>query len=155
MRTEGAGHEDVLVHNCRNLSADETAFPDAAHTLKEHVNVTPQEAIDLAKDKLAKGQAGVNSVWKDAETAQRVVDFGVQKWVADQKRRKALSRWLADKSRDGELYTIKGVFGEPGSLGTVYAADGGSRAAGNGYRILLQKMPGHRDGYIVYTAYPA
>ncbi|WP_213006639.1 RHS repeat-associated core domain-containing protein [Paractinoplanes toevensis] len=134
-----AGTTPVLVHNCGDLVGDAAKFP-GSHVLDEHVNVTPQRAANLAA---AKG--GRNSVFIDGQTAQQVVDYG----LAGNQRK--IQNWL--RGSDQQL-PLRGRFGAPNSIGTVYRADGSSSPAGNGYFILLQRAKGHSGGYYVHTAYP-
>jgi hypothetical protein len=62
-----------------------------------------------------------------------------------------IQNWL--RGSDQQL-ALRGRFGAPNSIGTVYRADGSSSPAGNGYFILLQRAKGHSGGYYVHTAYP-
>ncbi|MEV7178703.1 LamG-like jellyroll fold domain-containing protein [Kitasatospora sp. NPDC093679] len=157
VRTEGDRPQDILVHNCNNLAADAQEFPRIAHTLSEHVNVDRAEAERLARVKLERGDAGLNGVFIDEQTAQQVVDYGVADYLAKNKEnRKKLSQWMANRDDTTTLFKIKGRFGANNSIGTIYFHDGRTPvAANNEYTILLKKMPGHPRGYIVSSAFPS
>ncbi|MDF9815748.1 polymorphic toxin-type HINT domain-containing protein [Streptomyces sp. SPB162] len=147
-RTGGARPQDLLVHNCTNLIADEAKFPDVAHTLSEHVSPSPEDLIKLVDKK------GINTVYTDAELAQSVVDYGMQEFLKLQKNVKKLTNWVA--KNDGSLLEIRGVYGKVESLGTAYVKNAAARPAGNQYVIKLQVMRGHKPGgYIVATSYAA
>ncbi|WP_285555941.1 polymorphic toxin-type HINT domain-containing protein [Actinoplanes regularis] len=133
------GSTPVLVHNCGDLVGDDAEFP-GAHVLDEHVNVTPERAVELAGIK-----GGRNSVFIDGQTAQQVVDYA----LAGNKRK--IQTWL--RGSDQQI-SLRGRFGAPNSIGTVFRADGSSAPTGNGYYILLQRARGHSGGYYVHTAYP-
>ncbi|WP_285390867.1 polymorphic toxin-type HINT domain-containing protein [Streptomyces sp. RKAG337] len=153
VRTSGTQRQDLLVHNCTELVADEAKFPDAAHTLKEHVNPTVAESIRLAISKTIGTRLGINSVWTDAQLAQQAADYGLAGYLAKSKKaRDKFALWMRTKT-DTSLFTISGEFGE-NSLGTTYVADGSSYPAGNKFTLLLKKMPGHPRGYIVYSTFP-
>ncbi len=147
------GTSAVLVHNCFNLAKDDALFSDVAHTLKEHVNVTPQQAIDLAK---LTRKAGRNSVWTNAQLAQDAVTSVITKKMEGTKQ---IANWLAKKGGDSQLvFDGKFVGGaDPDSLGIVYKADGSSARTGNNVRVTLQRTPPtpkHPMGFFVKTAYP-
>jgi hypothetical protein len=152
IRSTGTDSRDLLVHNCNNLADDELQYPDLAHTLKDHVT-DAATAIAKAKAEQAAGRGDVTSVFVDAQTAQQVVDYAIASDA--EKNAKRLANWLSrSKKNPTELYTIAGTFGAKNSIGTIYKADESFRAAGNGYTVVLKRMPGHPRGYIVYTAYP-
>ncbi|WP_052432960.1 polymorphic toxin-type HINT domain-containing protein [Streptacidiphilus carbonis] len=152
IRSTGAQSQDLLVHNCNNLVDDAVKYPDLAHTLSDHVT-DAATAIAKAKAELAAGGKGITSVFVDAQTAQQVVDYAIASDA--EKNPKRLANWLSrSKNNPTELYPITGTFGAKNSIGTIYKADESFRAAGNGYTVLLKRMPGHPRGYIVYTAYP-
>ncbi|WP_344460473.1 polymorphic toxin-type HINT domain-containing protein [Kitasatospora kazusensis] len=150
VRTAGARPQDLLVHNCNNLAADGLNYPDLAHTLTEHVNVTPEKAIELAEKKLERGLAGINGVFIDEQLAQQVTDYGIANDVVNRPRK--LANWLSGSSTAN--YEIPVIFGAKNSIGTMYKADGSFAAAGNRAMVVLKKMPGHSRGYIVLTAFP-
>ncbi|MFE2424177.1 ricin-type beta-trefoil lectin domain protein [Streptomyces hokutonensis] len=163
VRTEGTRAADVLVHNCVNLS-DETAFPATeAHTLRKHVNVTPQEAIGLAKKNLLEGKAPFNAVWTNADIAQQAVDRVVgQYFFPNGKKRTAsfdaLDNFLNKRGqwRNKKEFVITGRWDKYPSLGKIYGADESVTIAGNEVRVVLHRLPGKsgHEGYIVYTSYP-
>ncbi|MBW8484423.1 RNase A-like domain-containing protein [Actinomadura parmotrematis] len=134
-----AGKVSILVHNCPDLVADDAHFP-AAHTLNEHVNVTDQDLINMAR------QSGIKSRFTDLQTAQQVVDYG----IADNQRR--IATWLR-RGGVGPL-EIKGRFGANNSIGVRADADGAITPTSNAYTIILQRAAGHPGGYYVSTAYP-
>ncbi|MEU9279128.1 polymorphic toxin-type HINT domain-containing protein, partial [Streptomyces sp. NPDC048341] len=147
-----AGETPVLVHNCDDLLLDEAQFPDQAHTLKDHVRPTEQQAKDLAAEKTRRkgGVETPNSVWVDQETAQKVVDYALNQ------KANMIKNWM--KGSANEL-TWTGTFGpRDSSLGTVYWENRASEAAGNGFFIKLVRVPKtagkHRFGYYVQTCYP-
>ncbi|WLQ40999.1 polymorphic toxin-type HINT domain-containing protein [Streptomyces laculatispora] len=151
----GAGSENALVHNvtCGVIDLDEAhrRFPGQAHTLDEHVDVSPGEMRRLAERK------GINSQWVDKQTAQ----LAVNEVMSDPKIQAFIQGKLA-KMRNGENLTLPvKTFGEAGtSLGTFRKKDGTTGSTGNKVTITIQKMdkdafgrkvPG---GYYVYTAFP-
>ncbi|MET7334213.1 DNRLRE domain-containing protein [Nonomuraea sp. NPDC005650] len=135
-----AGATPVLVHNCGNLAEDAAKFPGLAHTLDEHVNVTQQQAIELA---IKKGDR--NGVFIDAQTAQSVVDYA----IAGNAQR--ISKWLRGPN---QRLTLTGTFGANNSIGWVAHSNGTITQAGNMYTVILQRQRGHSGGYTVWTAYP-
>ncbi|MFF4157442.1 polymorphic toxin-type HINT domain-containing protein [Streptomyces sp. NPDC001678] len=157
--TEGARPQDVLVHNCLNLS-DETAMPSSgAHTLSKHVNVTPTEAA-----RIAGGTGKPNGVWSSAEIAQQAVDRVVSDYFYPYKpgRGRALdtARWnkflnWRKTAGTNDYFPIEGSWDAYPSLGKTYHPDGSVTTAGNGVTVLLKKWPHKgRGGFLVYTAYP-
>ncbi len=163
VRAEGSHAQDLLVHNCVNLS-DETRFPESgAHTLKKHVNVTPQQAIQYAIENERKGLSPISSVWTDADIAQQAVERVVSHYFfPNGNRRKAsfeaLDNFLNKRGqwRNKDEFPITGRWDQYPSLGTVYKSDRTSEAAGNGVRVVLKRLPGKsgHEGYIVFTSYP-
>ncbi|WP_241741219.1 RICIN domain-containing protein [Streptomyces sp. L2] len=149
-----AGSSPVLVHNCDNLALDETQFRDA-HTLAEHVRPNEQEAKALAARKTREsGRPTANSVWLDEATAQKVLDFALEKNAS------RISTWMRRQGGSVEL-KLSGTFGSEGtSLGKVYWGDRPTVDAGNGFFLKLVKaprrdgMPKHPRGYYVQTFYP-
>ncbi|MFF3518185.1 polymorphic toxin-type HINT domain-containing protein [Streptomyces sp. NPDC002573] len=107
----------VLVHNCGNLALDESQFPDA-HTLEEPVKPNEEEGKALSAAKTRKyGRPASNSVWVDEATAQKVLDFALDKNAS------RISRWMLTQGGSSEL-TFRGTFGPDGSsLGKVYWED--------------------------------
>ncbi|MFB4262577.1 polymorphic toxin-type HINT domain-containing protein [Nonomuraea sp. GTA35] len=134
-----AGSMPILVHNCGELADEGAEFPGLAHTLDEHVNVSEDQARQMAEEK------GVNGVFIDAQTAQSVVTYA----LSGNARR--IQNWL--RGSDPQL-PIHGAFGVNNSLGWVAHADGSITTASNRYTVILQRQKGHRGGFIVWTAYP-
>ncbi|MFE5097873.1 polymorphic toxin-type HINT domain-containing protein, partial [Streptomyces sp. NPDC056638] len=163
VRAEGPRASDLLVHNCANLS-DELAFPSSgAHTLSRHVNPTPQQAIDFAKENERKGLAPISTVWTSQDIAQQAVERVLADYFFPRGKKRtasfdALDNFLNKRGqwRNKTEFPITGSWDLYGSLGTVYKASGGSEAAGNGVRVILKRLPGKKghEGYIIYTAYP-
>ncbi|MEU2906384.1 RICIN domain-containing protein [Streptomyces globisporus] len=159
----GAPARDVLVHNCVQLTLHEG--DRGAHTIRDHVNTTPQRAKDKARDELARNpnHPGVTGVWTNLDTAQEAVNDAMLKWLtgmspsqnaANQKR---LQKWMQETRKDSEsptdLLSFDVTLNNPASLGTVYHHTGDSWAAKNIVSITL-KRSAHKPGYMVYTSYP-
>ncbi|MEU3919446.1 RICIN domain-containing protein [Streptomyces sp. NPDC029004] len=157
VRTSGERPQDVLVHNCLDLVLHER--DRGAHTIRDHVNPTPQQAVDKAIDDMRRipGHPGVTSVWKDLATAQASVDAAFAKWYATH--RNELERWMTNTPKDSEsaahLKSFKVQLDTPGSLGTIYPHTGvaDARPAGNWVSITLKRSR-HKPGYMVYTSHP-
>lgn len=151
VRTSGARAQDLLVHNCLNLAADEAQFPDWAHTISEHVSPTPQKLAQLVDEK------GTNSVWTNLALAQRAINERMSALMADDKARKAFQKWLADPNGAPER-TLEGKLSGVTSAGTVYSKSAAPRAAGNDYVIVVKKTKRlgvkHPNGFIIWTSYP-
>ncbi|MFJ3925787.1 polymorphic toxin-type HINT domain-containing protein [Streptomyces sp. NPDC090022] len=157
VRTAGARPRDVLVHNCLNLSLHEG--DRGAHTIRDHVKPTPQQAIEKAKIDLRdhpQTSRGETSLWTDLDTAQRSVDAAFKKWHSSAAHKKQLQKWMQDTPVHSESpahhLPVTVQLDTPGSLGKIYKADGGVRNAGNTVTIVF-KRSAHK-GYMVYTAYP-
>ncbi|MEU6284832.1 polymorphic toxin-type HINT domain-containing protein [Streptomyces sp. NPDC047028] len=138
-----AGASPVLVHNCDDLVADAQRFPGLAHSLDEHTAgyVSRARAVELATGK----SSLKNGVFVDLQTAQQVVDYALAGKAQE------IANWLRGNQQQKVL---TGSFGAKNSLGYVAHADGTFTDAGNAYRIILKRAPGHRFGYYVYTAFP-
>ncbi|WP_443077118.1 ricin-type beta-trefoil lectin domain protein [Streptomyces sp. SP18CS02] len=157
VRTKGQRPDDVLVHNCLNLTLHEG--DRGAHTIRDHVTIKPQDAVQKAIDDMRRipGHPGVTSVWKDLATAQASVDAAFAKWYATH--RKELEAWMKKTPRDSEsaahLKPFKVQLDNPGSLGTIYPHTGVADAhqAGNWVSITLKRSR-HKPGYMVYTSHP-
>jgi hypothetical protein len=157
VRTKGQRPDDVLVHNCLNLTLHEG--DRGAHTIRDHVDPSPQQAVDKAIDDMRRipGHPGVTSVWKDLATAQASVDAAFAKWYATH--RKELETWMKNTPKDSEsaahLKSFKVQLDTPGSLGTIYPHTGvaDARQAGNWVSITLKRSR-HKPGYMVYTSHP-
>ncbi|MEU6484302.1 polymorphic toxin-type HINT domain-containing protein [Streptomyces sp. NPDC046887] len=153
VRTVGDRAGDYLVHNCFDLLGDEGL--EGAHTLRDHVNPTPDEARAFAQEK------GINTVWVDKETASQVVDYGLADFFSGANaaaNRRRLNRWLTNGVIGDKFPAIKGTFGARNSLGRAYKKrpDGSIEeyATANQYSIVLKKAPGHKLGFVVFTAFP-
>nr|WP_282190127.1 RNase A-like domain-containing protein [Streptomyces sp. S1D4-11] len=141
-----AGSSPVLVHNCDDLVGDAAAFPGLAHALDEHTAgtavgfVTSRErATEIAIEK-----GGLNGVFTNLETAQKVVDHALASKAG------AIQKWLCGSQREKEL---TGTFGAD-SLGYVAKTDRSFTDAGNAYKVVLKRAKGHKSGYYVFTAFP-
>ncbi|MFE5792418.1 polymorphic toxin-type HINT domain-containing protein [Streptomyces sp. NPDC056503] len=159
VRIGDRGREDVLVHNCLNLS-DETVLPDSgAHTLSKHV-VSPARAFEIAVD-----TGKVNGVWVSSEIAQQAVDRVLSDYFYPLRggvRKLDTARWDKFKSwrataGSQDYFEVKGLLGEYPSLGKSYYPDGRTvrDITDNEVVVLLKKYPHKgRGGFVVYSAYP-
>ncbi|MFC4500347.1 ricin-type beta-trefoil lectin domain protein [Streptomyces vulcanius] len=158
--TQGAGSRDVLVHNCYNLS-DEALFPETgAHTRRDHIGKTRDEAERIAASK----DSRTNTVWASDDIAQQAIDRVVSDWFYPGGKRSAkefdkLINWINKKGkwRNEPYFKITGSWDKYPSLGTMYKADRSTPAAvGNDVVILLKRNPGKsgHGGFLIYTAYP-
>ncbi|MEU9010542.1 RICIN domain-containing protein [Streptomyces sp. NPDC048479] len=157
VRTTGQRPDDVLVHNCLNLTLHEG--DRGAHTIRDHVTIRPQDAVQKAIDDLARNpnHPGVTGVWTDLATAQASVDAGFAKWITTH--RSELDTWMKNTPKDSEsalhLKSFRVQLDTPGSLGTLYPTTGvaHARPAGNWVSITLKRSK-HKPGYTVYTSHP-
>ncbi|WUM96048.1 ricin-type beta-trefoil lectin domain protein [Streptomyces sp. NBC_00322] len=157
VRTSGQRPQDVLVHNCLDLVLHEN--DRGGHTLRDHVNPSPQQAVDKAIEDLARNpnHPGVTGIWTDLATAQASVDAGFAKWYATH--RSELEKWMKNTPKDSEsalhLKSFRVQLDTPGSLGTIYPTTGvaHARPAGNWVSITLKRSK-HKPGYMVYTSHP-
>jgi hypothetical protein len=147
-----AGAADVLVHNCGDLALDEGTA--GAHTLGDHVNTTPEKAIQKAIAETAKqGKTVPTGVWADQATAQRAVNQAIMNYV--KKYPRGLADWFARVGKGGsDQLPLKGSFTSGTSLGKIYYPDGTVRDAGNTFTVILKRAKGHNQGFVVFTAYP-
>jgi hypothetical protein len=163
VEAEGVRPQDVLVHNCLDITLHQG--DRGAHTLSDHVDITPADAIRKAKANFDKGRPGVNGVWTDAETAQRAVDKAFKLWTTglspsqSAANRRKLKKWLDETPVDSEsptdLLSFNMKLSDEGSLGRVYHHTGGDPTkAGNTVTITLKRSK-HKPRYMVYTAYPS
>ncbi|MFJ5288172.1 RICIN domain-containing protein [Streptomyces sp. NPDC088348] len=160
VRTEGDRPQDVLVHNCLNVAADEVKYPESgAHTVRDHVSPDPAKAADLAKTK----KSGTNSVWTNGDIAQQAVDRVLSYYLYPGGKRsgahwEALNNWLNHRGqwKNVDTFDITGKWDQYPSLGTVYKADRSHVPAGNNVTVVLKRYnkKGHEPNYVVYTAYP-
>jgi hypothetical protein len=150
-----AGSAAVLVHNCTNLAADERLLPNMAHTLADHVNITPAAAAaKAAEETLKQGKPISTSVWASQDLAQEAVDQAITRAV--KKDPKVFVTWFTKigKGKAKDTMTLTGTLPGRGSLGTVYEANGSHAAASNSFTVVLKRLKGHDPGFIVYTSYP-
>ncbi|MEU9070100.1 polymorphic toxin-type HINT domain-containing protein [Streptomyces sp. NPDC048306] len=168
---DGSRPQDVLVHNCDDLIKWES---EGAHTRQAHVEITEEGAYTKAIAEAVKQQktSAQTGKWVSAsgrtddalQLAQDSVRDALQIYLANQKQRTALSKWVANpKNPERATKSITVALPNAGSLGTVYKvskkADGtwvrSSVPAGYKVRIVLMKLPGKpKGGFFVYTAYP-
>jgi hypothetical protein len=156
----GSDSENVLVHNCANILADEGV--SGAHTLEEHVDLTDAQAYERAQTK------GKVTKWNDGATAARAVDEALRQWEMQGNNAKVLADWKikqAQKRGKGigfdprrDLLSIRWTLKGEGSLGRMWVK-GGSRegeAVDNVVLIQLKYVKDHKPKkWVVYTAYPA
>jgi hypothetical protein len=106
--------------------------------------VDPSQAEAFA---LAASKNSPNGVFTDLQTAQQVVDYAIADKAGE------ITKWLRNKKQQEKVW--EGTFGARNSLGWVAHPDGKTiTQAGNRYRIMLKRAPGHKRGYYVYTAFP-
>ncbi|MGW7461883.1 RNase A-like domain-containing protein [Streptomyces sp. NPDC054797] len=145
------GTEDVLVHNCTDLARAEKMFQGVAHTLDEHVNVTPAQMKALAIKKTQKlGKPTPNSRWASQDLAQKAVNQ-----LVDQNKAR-IEKFVRDAGKGGEQQlTLTGKYGT-GSLGDSMDHLGNySPTTSNGFKVTLAIKQGHKPGgFYVLTAYP-
>ncbi|MEU6974084.1 polymorphic toxin-type HINT domain-containing protein [Kitasatospora aureofaciens] len=163
VRATGDQGQDLLVHNCLNIVADEGT--SEAHTLSQHVNISGQRLIDkVTKD-------GVASVWADQQTAVRAVQKAFDQWYANGTNAQKLADWITKQERRGknapfdptrDTKSFTWALRDEGSLGTTYTKNPVNDPAkllvdtptGNNVVITLKYVRGHPQKFVVYTAYP-
>jgi hypothetical protein len=149
-----AGSTNVLVHNCGNLADDEDVA--GAHTLADHVNTTPEKAVAKAIKETAKRDNGTivpTGVWTDQATAQKAINQAIVAYI--NKYPKGLENWFGRVGKGGsDQLPLQGKFPNGTSLGKIYYPDGTVKDAGNTYTVILKRVKGHLDGFVVYTAHP-
>ncbi|MFE7552963.1 polymorphic toxin-type HINT domain-containing protein, partial [Streptomyces gardneri] len=166
VRTTGTRPQDVLVHNCLNIVADEGV--NGAHTLRDHVLDERRAWAKAAED-------GIASVWNDQDTAVRCINEAFQQWVQRSPKNLAkLTKWINEQrslprtqSFDPryDLFPIEWQLRGEGSLGQIYRRGATApEAAGNTVviRIKAVRRTSH-DGdpdlnvpnnFVIFTAYP-
>ncbi|MFE7581011.1 RICIN domain-containing protein [Streptomyces gardneri] len=166
VRTTGTRPQDVLVHNCLNIVADEGV--NGAHTLRDHVLDARGAWAKAARD-------GIATVWNDQDTAVRCINEAFQQWVQRSPKNLAkLTKWINEQrslprtqSFDPryDLFPIEWQLRGEGSLGQVYRHGATAPvAAGNTVviRIKAVRRSSH-DGdpdlnvpnnFVIFTAYP-
>ncbi|MFF2520018.1 polymorphic toxin-type HINT domain-containing protein [Streptomyces sp. NPDC058086] len=75
--TEGAHPQNLLVHNCQDLVADEDV--EGAHTIGDHV--TPDDDAMKAKALDPRTTGGVATRWASLDIAREAVDKAVTQWL--------------------------------------------------------------------------
>ncbi|AYG78258.1 Glucan endo-1,3-beta-glucosidase [Streptomyces hundungensis] len=153
VRPQGQGSQDVLVHNCTNLSLHEGDLE--AHTIADHVRPDAAQAVAKAAKDLAAGKGqGITGIWTDLDTAQATVNAAIEKWIATGKNAQRLSKWLRENPKgSGALFPAINVDVGGSALGKVYRYDNMWDEAGTTVRIVLKRSP-HSPGYLVYTSFP-
>ncbi|MFJ8947914.1 polymorphic toxin-type HINT domain-containing protein [Streptomyces sp. NPDC102395] len=167
VRTEGVAPQDVLVHNCLNIVGDEGV--QNAHTISEHVDLTPAQARAKAQ------RDGIATVWNDQDTAMRAVNDAFQQWVArSPKNARKLQDFITaqrNKPRSElfdprfDLFTIEWELRGEGSLGKIWRS-GASAPVNAGNKVVINIKAVRRathdgdptnnipENFVVYTAYP-
>ncbi|MFE5944193.1 ricin-type beta-trefoil lectin domain protein [Streptomyces sp. NPDC056480] len=166
VRTTGARPQDVLVHNCLNIVADEGT--NGAHTLGEHVLDEEAAWAKAARD-------GIATVWNDQDTAVNCINEAFQQWVQRSPKNLAkLTKWINEQRKlpksqifdpRYDLFPIEWELRGKGSLGKVYR-DGASAPVATGSKVVINikavrggshagdpdlSVPGN---FVIYTAYP-
>ncbi|MFF9725045.1 RICIN domain-containing protein [Streptomyces gardneri] len=163
VRAEGQRAKDLLVHNCAKLT-DELEFPNSgAHTIRRHVDVTPEKAKQFAIENGRKNLAPVSSVWTNQDVAQDAVNAVIQYYFFPQGNRRdasftAFDNFLHKRGqwRNKDEFPIFGTYDGHSPLGKIYDDQGNWTEASNRVKVVLKRLPrqdGH-DGFIVFTAHP-
>lgn len=166
VRTAGVRPQDVLVHNCLNIVADEGK--NGAHTLSEHV-------LD---DQAARAKAerdGIATVWNDQDTAVRCINEAFQQWLQrSPKNGKKLTDWITAQRKKPksdifdpryDLFPIEWELRGEGSLGKIWRKgattpdNAGNKVSINIKAVRGKAHPGDPDAnvpnnFVIYTAYP-
>ncbi|RBJ02443.1 hypothetical protein DRA43_16930, partial [Micromonospora provocatoris] len=148
-----AGRTQVLVHNAPptpqtcDLAGVEVRHPGQAHTLSDHVNVTPARAQQLANSEKA-----IHGVWQSEEVATRAIDQLIAKKLTPKK----LQEWFRTYNQNGRPnLELKGPVAPAGtSLGKVYRKDLPPTDSSNEIIVVLKRDKSEPGGYYVFTAYP-
>ncbi|MEU6093245.1 RICIN domain-containing protein [Streptomyces sp. NPDC047079] len=154
VRPQGERSQDVLVHNCTDIIADEGI--QGAHTLGAHVNRTDAQ---MAQDAIKKGIA---TRWNDQATAAQAVDEAFQAWIKKPSNVKRLESWKDQQSRkkffdpSNDLLQVEWTLRDRGSLGRRWIKDGPQgQATGNKVIIQLRYAGKHKPSkFVVYTSFP-
>ncbi|NBM19112.1 polymorphic toxin-type HINT domain-containing protein [Streptomyces sp. GC420] len=156
--TRGDRPQDVLVHNCTNIVADEGV--GGAHTLGDHVNPDAATMWNQAQQK------GIATGWNDQATAMRAVNAAFEEWIKRGSNVKVLDNWIKkqeERVRKGigfdprhDLKELRWQLRNEGSLGTKWEKNGprAGTPTGNHVVIQLKYVKGHPQKYVVYTSYP-
>ncbi|MEU9802553.1 ricin-type beta-trefoil lectin domain protein [Streptomyces sp. NPDC051000] len=168
VRTSGDRAQDVLVHNCLNVLADEGT--NGAHTVREHILNREQALAKAERD-------GIATAWNDADTAARCVNEAFTQWLArSPKNGQKLSKWITDQRKKPaneifdpryDLFPIEWELRGEGSLGKVWRqgsqtpVDAGNKVVinikavrGKGNSHPGDPTQGVPNNFVVYTAYP-
>ncbi|MEU6236520.1 polymorphic toxin-type HINT domain-containing protein, partial [Kitasatospora sp. NPDC047058] len=169
VRTVGGEAQDLLVHNCLNIVADEGIAQ--AHTIDSHVKPNPVQAQAKAEAE----RSGRATIWNDQDTAVGAVTRAFQEWLQDPQNQVTLAKWKQKQGQQAgagigfvstrDLLPIRWQLRDEGSLGKVYTkgnpADGSvSTPTGNTVVIQLRYVAKksadgpHADNFVVYTSYP-
>ncbi|GAA1555454.1 hypothetical protein GCM10009678_43070 [Actinomadura kijaniata] len=154
------GARDVLVHNCHDLDRHEEPSPRPrvpdplrlGHTLRDHVDATDAELLRKARD--PGNTSGVAGRWGDRSTAEQAIDYALVHKTKKVDHPLKIANWLRKGDNGPPTLSLDMQFPGGASLGDVMRADGTKVPAGNRYRVVLKRAPGHRGGYYVYTAFP-
>ncbi|MFF3432027.1 ricin-type beta-trefoil lectin domain protein [Streptomyces sp. NPDC002602] len=170
VRPQGERAQDVLVHNCLNIIADEGKF--GAHTVGTHVNL--DDAAMQAKAEID----GIAGRWTSKEVAAKAVQDAMEQWLKTPGNAQKLADWKIKEARKlgdnpgrpfmakSDALTIKWTLKDEGSLGQVWhrgGTAGAPEAASNEIQILLRYvpkppkgsgLPQHPDKFVVFTSYP-
>ncbi|MGW2958375.1 ricin-type beta-trefoil lectin domain protein [Streptomyces sp. NPDC001220] len=162
VRTQGRAPQDVLVHNCLNIIADEGKF--GAHTLTQHVRRSDTQMADKARTV----RGGVATRWMSEDVANSSVNDAFQQWFA--RNPKGLDGWLSrmrDKfGRNGDrghfdpqtdLKEITWTLKDARNLGFKWVKDGPQKVDAGNKVVIQLKYVGrqHPSGYVVYSSYLA
>ncbi|MFE7778998.1 ricin-type beta-trefoil lectin domain protein [Streptomyces sp. NPDC057445] len=169
VRTTGQRPDDLLVHNCLNLVADEGR--EGAHTITQHVDIRGQRLLDkIDKD-------GIATVWNDQATAMRATNEAFQQWLKrSPKNGEKLAKWITAQRKkpsnvgfdpDRDLFPIDWELRGEGSLGKIWRkgatapADAGSKVhirikavRGKGNTHPGDETAGVPKNFVIYTAFP-
>ncbi|WP_406111100.1 polymorphic toxin-type HINT domain-containing protein [Kitasatospora purpeofusca] len=156
VRADGGTGQDVLVHNCLDIVADEGK--NGGHTVSDHVGLSAA-AIEAKIEK-----DGIASVWTDQATAVTSVEAAFTAWMArSPKNRTTFANWIKRQSQKTsfdpgiDLFPITWQLRNEESLGTAYTRVGEEIASvplGNTVMIKLRFSRNHPKKFVVYTSYP-
>ncbi|WP_240138757.1 polymorphic toxin-type HINT domain-containing protein [Streptomyces sp. MUM 178J] len=158
--TAGERPQDVLVHNCTNIVADEGI--SGAHTLTDHVRKSDRQMAEKAET----AKNGIATRWTDQATAARAVDEAMKQWIKQPGNAAKLDKWRIDEAQrigkgigfvpDKHLRTIRWTLSDETSLGQKWVRNGPQKVAAGNTVIIKLKYVGksHKPSkYVVYTAY--
>ncbi|MET8979708.1 RICIN domain-containing protein [Streptomyces sp. NPDC004539] len=161
--TTGDLPQDVLVHNCTDIVADEGI--EEAHTLKDHVRASDNDMANKART----ARGGVATRWASEEIAAEAVDKAMKQWIAQRGNADVLQNWINKQSQrigknisfisTRDLKTIRWeVRDMPGPLGKKWVVRGDDvevRDVETNIVVIQLKYVGksHKGKYVVYTSY--